>query len=64
MKSGHEKLFGIIAIAFYVIATLHALRIISGWSVIVDGYEIPLWLSWAMVVSCTYLGWRMASLKE
>lgn len=64
MDKHREKLFGAITIVFYVIATLHVIRIISGWTVIVDGYEIPIWLSWAMAVSCTYLGWRIASLNE
>lgn len=64
MHKDHEKLFGAIAIVFYVVATLHAVRIVSGWMVFVDGYEIPLWLSWSMVVSCTYLGWRMATLSD
>lgn len=60
----HEKLFGAIALVFYAMATLHAIRIVSGWVVIVDGYEIPMWLSWATSVSATYLGWKMASLPE
>lgn len=64
MDKRHEKLFGAVAIVFYTVATIHAIRIISGWEVIIDGYEIPLWLSWAMIVSSTYLGWRIATLSD
>ncbi len=46
---------------FLVIAALHLLRIIFGWSAQIGGLDIPLWASWlALVVAgaLAYFGFR------
>jgi hypothetical protein len=60
----HEKLFLAAAIIFYMIATIHIVRIVFGWTVAIDNHDVPIWLSWAMAVTCTYFGWRIVSLLD
>src|SRR5262249_38031966 len=42
-------------IIFVVIAIVHLLRAILGWSATIDGTEFPLWLSWLIVVIAAIL---------
>ena len=38
------------ATLFLVVAIIHLLRIIFGWSVEIDGLGIPFWASWLFVL--------------
>ena len=53
------KPFTSLAVFFLaVFGLLHLLRLIGGWSVVVNGYELPLWASGiALVVS-----WALAAM--
>lgn len=51
----------ITAVLFLVVALVHLLRIIFGWSAQIGGVTIPMWASWlALVVAgaLTYFGFR------
>lgn len=41
-----------------VVALAHAARLIAGWPVTVDGFDVPLWFSGAaaLVVGCLAVG--------
>src|SRR5258708_8682279 len=42
------------ATLFLVVAIIHLLRIIFGWSVEIDGLSIPFWASWlGVLVACS-----------
>ena len=52
---------GITAALFLIIALLHLLRIVFGWSAEIGGVAIPMWASWlALVVTgaLAYVGFR------
>jgi hypothetical protein len=44
-------------VLFIVIGSLHLLRSIVGWDAVVGGVEIPLWISWVVVVLAAYLAY-------
>lgn len=51
----------ITAVLFLVVALLHLLRVIFGWSAQIGGVTVPMWASWlALVVAAalTYFGFR------
>ena len=48
----------ITAIIFLVIAILHLFRIILGWSPVVEGWTVPMWLSWVALVVAGWLGYE------
>jgi hypothetical protein len=51
----------ITAVLFLVVALVHLLRIIFGWSAQIGGVTVPMWASWlALVVAAalTYFGFR------
>jgi hypothetical protein len=51
----------ITAVVFLIVALLHLLRIIFGWSAEIGGVTIPMWVSWlALLVSAAlaYFGFR------
>ena len=50
--------FAATGIIFLVIAILHLLRIISGWSPSVEGWTVPMWLSWIALVVTGWLGFE------
>jgi hypothetical protein len=53
----------IAAVIFGLVALLHLLRIVMGWSIVIDAWTVPMWLSWiAFVVAgvLSYLGMRSA----
>lgn len=51
------------AVLFLVIALLHAVRLLRGWQVTIEGAVVPLWVSWIGLVIAAYLayqGFRLA----
>jgi hypothetical protein len=59
-----EKIFvTTAAVIFGLVALLHLLRIVMGWSIVIDAWTVPMWLSWiAFVVAgvLSYFGMRSA----
>jgi hypothetical protein len=50
------------AIVFSLVALLHLARIVFGWSAVIGGWSVPMWLSWvALVVSgaLAYFGFSL-----
>ena len=46
-----EKTFSTIAAAiFEVVAVLHLVRILMGWSIVIEGWTVPMWVSWVGLV--------------
>ena len=50
--------FAVTGIIFLAIAILHLLRIIFGWSPVVEGWAVPVWLSWVALVVAGWLGYE------
>jgi uncharacterized membrane protein len=49
---------------FFLIALLHAVRLLRGWQVTIGDVVVPLWVSWIGLVIAAYLayqGFRLAS---
>ncbi len=42
---------------FVVIAALHATRILNAWHVEVNGFPVPMWVSWAAIAAAGYLAY-------
>ena len=59
-----QRTFSLIAgVVFDLIALGHVLRIVFGWSFVVQGLAVPVWASGLAVVSMGYLayeGFRLA----
>lgn len=56
----YTRLTGVI---FLLIAVLHLLRILYGWSAVIGGWTMPMWLSWAALIIGAYLAWWGLSRK-
>lgn len=50
--STYRSLTGFI---FLVMGMLHLIRVIYGWSAVIAGWEVPLWVSWVIVVVAAIL---------
>ena len=51
------------SVLFFLIAILHALRLLRGWQVTIGAVVVPLWVSWIGLVITVYLayqGFRLA----
>ncbi|CAN7670560.1 hypothetical protein LJR231_005333 [Phyllobacterium sp. LjRoot231] len=59
-----EKTFSILAAAIFgVVAVLHLVRILIGWSIVVDGWTVPMWVSWVGLIiagALSYYGAKLA----
>jgi hypothetical protein len=59
-----EKPFATIAaVIFALVALLHLLRLVLGWSVVIDSWTMPMWVSWVGLVvagGLSYYGARLA----
>lgn len=59
-----EKTFATIAaVIFALVALLHLLRLVMGWSVVIDSWTVPMWVSWVGLVvagSLSYYAGRLA----
>ena len=60
-----QKTFaGVAGAIFAFVALAHLFRIVMGWSVAIDGWDVPVWASWiAVIVSggLSYFGLRIAA---
>ena len=41
------------------VATLHLVRAVMGWSLAVESFEIPIWLSYVAFLVLGYLSYRL-----
>jgi hypothetical protein len=42
-----QRSFSLItAVLFFLIALLHAVRLLRGWQVTIEGAVVPIWISW------------------
>ena len=55
---GQKSYCAVTGMIFLVIAILHLLRIIFGWSPVVEGWAVPMWLSWVALVVAGWLGYE------
>lgn len=52
----NQKTFSLVAgVVFLVIGLMHALRLFLGWHAEVNGWIVPLWVSWVGLVIPLYL---------
>lgn len=52
------------AVIFGIIALLHLLRAILSWPARIANFDVPLWLSYIVVVGMGYLAWNMYSASK
>ncbi len=59
-----QRIFSLVtAVLFFLIALLHAIRLLRGWQVIIEGAVVPMWISWIGLTIAAYLayqGFRLA----
>jgi hypothetical protein len=59
-----QRTFSLVtSVLFFLIALLHALRLLQGWQVTIGDVVVPLWVSWIGLVIAVYLanqGFRLA----
>jgi hypothetical protein len=51
------------AIIFSLVALLHLARIVFGWSAVIGGWSVPMWLSWVGIIvagALAYFGFSLA----
>jgi drug/metabolite transporter (DMT)-like permease len=52
------------AVIFSLVALLHLVRIIFGWSAVIGGWSVPMWLSWVALIvtgALAYFGFSLAT---
>ena len=60
-----DKSFHLVAGAIFVlVALLHVVRIYMGWSVVVGGWNAPMWMSWIGLVVAGGLAYLAFTLKS
>jgi hypothetical protein len=45
-------------VIFFVVAVVHAARLVLKWEVIVGGWQVPMWASGVAVVVAAYLAYQ------
>jgi hypothetical protein len=61
----NDKLFHLIAgTIFALVALLQALRIYMGWTVVIGGWNAPMWISWIAIVAAGGLSYFALTLKS
>jgi hypothetical protein len=62
-KNMDQKTFVLLAgVVFAIVALAHLLRIFMGWSIVIDTWTVPMWLSWIALVIAGGLGFFGLSL--
>jgi hypothetical protein len=59
-----QRTFSLVtAVLFFLIALLHAVRLVRGWQVTIEGAVVPIWISWiglAIAAFLAYEGFRFS----
>lgn len=58
-----KTFYNITLVIFLLIALLHALRLVYGWSAVIGGFEVPMWFSGAAVALAGYLAYNAFRLR-
>ncbi len=54
-----QRTFSLVtAMLFLLIALLHAVRLLRGWQITIEGAVVPLWESWIGLAITGYLAWQ------
>jgi hypothetical protein len=54
-----QRTFSLVtAMLFLLIALLHAVRLLRGWQITIEGAVVPLWISWIGLAITGYLAWQ------
>ena len=62
----HQTFSLVTAVLFFLMALLHAVRLLRGWQFTVEGAVVPIWISWiglAITAYLAYEGFRLARTK-
>ena len=58
VKMTHRTFSLVTAVLFSLMAVLHAVRLLRGWQVTVEGAVMPIWISWIGLVIAAYLAYQ------
>ena len=54
-----QRTFSLVtAVLFFLIALLHAVRLLRGWQVTIEGTVVPIWISWIGLAIASYLTYQ------
>ncbi len=54
-----QRMFSVTAgVIFLLIAVLHALRIVFGMEAVLEGWALPMWVSWVAALIAAYLAYQ------
>src|SRR5713226_2517444 len=54
-----QRTFSLVtAVLFSLVALLHALRLLRGWQVTIEGAVMPVWISWIGLAIAAYLAYQ------
>ncbi len=51
-------------VIFIIIAVLHLVRVIARWSVVLNGWTVPIWASWLAFFIAGYLAYSAMNLSK
>jgi len=54
----HRTFSLVTGILFLLVALLHAIRLLRGWQVSVEGAAMPIWISWIGLAVAAYLAYQ------
>jgi len=54
----HRTFSLVTGILFLLVALLHAIRLLRGWQVSVEGAVMPIWISWIGLAVAAYLAYQ------
>jgi len=54
----HRTFSLVSALLFSLMALLHAVRLLRGWQVTVEGVVMPIWISWIGLAIAAYLAYQ------
>ena len=60
-----QRTFSLItSVLFFLVALLHAVRLLRGWQVTIEGAVVPIWISWIGLVIAAYLAYQGFLLRK
>lgn len=55
----NQKIFSLVAGSiFLLVALVHVLRLAFGWTAVIAGWAVPMWVSWIALLIAGFLGFE------
>ncbi len=60
----HKTYMSLVGVIFLIIVVVHLLRVVGGWSIVINNWSVPVWVSWIGLLAGGFLSFKAFKLQS